>query len=240
MERAATSSIQMPRSLTRTSAWIGPVASPAARHARATSCRIRSWSASGQPRRRDVEGFLEVGPVQRIGLVEQGERREPPLSSMPSSAYSRPGMKSSMTRPSSRWSRSALDWMARTQLHGLDQRGGIIGADHAPASRQPPRLHHHGKLQLRRQIAADPRRTADDGIADTGTRAPAAAGETPACRARRRTARHGIPRQAEALREQRRKLDARIVHRQHRIQACRRSRAEPTPPPARAGRNAAP
>ena len=76
MERAAISSIQMPWPLTRTSACTGPVTSPAARQARATVLMDAVLKRLRQPRRCDVERFLEVGPVQGIGLVEQGEGGE--------------------------------------------------------------------------------------------------------------------------------------------------------------------
>ena len=148
MERAAISSSQMPCALTRTSACTGPVTSPAARHARATVRWMPSCTLSRQPGRRDVEGFLEVRPVQRIGLVEQGQRRElAPLQA----AFQR-------VLPSGN---EVLDDQSQLlgvavgarldgahPVHRAHQRGGIVGADHAAASRQAPRLHDHWKPQV--------------------------------------------------------------------------------------------
>ena len=45
--RAATSTIQGPCSFTRSSAWIGPSASPSARAAQRASAAIAAWTSAG-------------------------------------------------------------------------------------------------------------------------------------------------------------------------------------------------
>jgi len=69
-----------------------------------------------QPGGRDVEGFLEIRPVQGIGLVEQGEGRElAPFQG----AFQRvlPSGNEVLDDQASSWaSRSARDWIARTRF----------------------------------------------------------------------------------------------------------------------------
>ena len=88
-----------------------------------------------QPRRCDVERFLEVGPVQGIGLVEQGEGGELPSLQAAFQGVLAPG-------------NEVLDDQAQLlgvavgtgldgphPVHGPHQLFGIVGTDHAAAPR---------------------------------------------------------------------------------------------------------
>jgi len=90
---------------------------------------------SRQPGRRDVEGFLEIRPVQRIGLVEQGQRRE--LASIQAAFQCVLQAGNEVLDDQTQLLGVAVG--ARLDgahpVHHAHQRGGIVGADHAAASR---------------------------------------------------------------------------------------------------------
>ena len=133
-------------------------------------------------------------------------------------------MKSSMIRPSSWASRSARDWMARTQFTARISASGS-------SARITPRLADRrraftttGNFKLGKQFPGifSARQVMEFGTQEFPFLEQPAERQLVAHPAHRLG---GISRQAKTLREQGRKLHSRIVHRQHRIRDAVRSPA---------------
>ena len=106
----------------------------------------------GCGRGREIDRLLEERTVQRIGLVEDRERRAAlPAVSSPSSAYSRPGMNPSMTAVVCASFRSAqhvrLPHERPQPRERRDEPFGVVGPHHAAAARQRDRFEDTGIRQ---------------------------------------------------------------------------------------------
>ena len=166
-----------------------------------------------QSRWRDVQGFLEVGPFQRIGLVEQRERRQlPPVEH----ALERVLASGNVVFDDEAQFAMVAVGLRLNGAHAvqrLDQRGEIVSTNDATTRRQPPGLDDHGERQLRcpslRVLAGGQMmksRTMESMLAQQSAK-----GQLVTHAAHRR---HGIAGQPEVLGNQRRELDPRIVDRQ--------------------------
>ena len=108
-----------------------------------------------EPRRRDVDGFLEERPVERIGLVEDGEHAEAAVVEDSFHGELRAGNEplnqDSVIGGIAHRLNLALRQQAGDALEGGDELFPIVSADHAAAPRQRERLQDAGRRHLGRQ-----------------------------------------------------------------------------------------
>ena len=144
-------------------------------------------------RRRHVDRLFEERAVERVGLVEDGETaRTRRATSIPSMAYSRPGMNSSIriscSLPVRRARISGRASSAETRANAATQRLRRVDANHAAAARQRHRLDDRGIPRPPRQfdrIGIDGRRNVARGRQAglrPAARGPAACARSPAPR----------------------------------------------------------
>jgi hypothetical protein len=104
-----------------------------------------------QPRRRDVDRLLEVGPVERIGLVEDREHVEPAVAHQRLDRHLGAGHEALDQKALGRDLAGVGENGADSQ-RGVRRRVGVVGADHAPAHRERERLDDHGEPERGRGV----------------------------------------------------------------------------------------